>query len=40
MCLVLINFANVAYVIGNIMAIIGIKNLINRKFYLKSRQNI
>ena len=39
MCLVLINFANVAYVIGNIMAIIGIKNLINRKFYLKSRQN-
>ena len=40
MCLVLINFANVAYVIGNIMAIIGIKDLINRKFYLKSRQNI
>ena len=39
MCLVIINFANVAYVIGNIMAIIGIKNLINRKFYLKSRQN-
>ena len=38
--LIIINFANIAYVIGNIMAIIGIKNLINRKFYLKSRQNI
>lgn len=37
--LIIINFANIAYVIGNIMAIIGIKNLINRKFYLKSRQN-
>jgi len=38
--LIIINFANIAYVIGNIMAIIGIKNLINRKFYLKSRQNV
>jgi len=38
--LIIINFANIAYVIGNIMAIIGIKNLINRKFYLKSRQNM
>ena len=38
--LIIINFANIAYVIGNIMAIVGIKNLINRKFYLKSRQNM
>jgi len=37
--IIIINFANVAYVIGNIIAIIGIKNLINRKFYLRSRQN-
>ena len=37
--LILINLANVAYVAGNLLAIFGIKNLINRKFYLKSRQN-
>ena len=37
--LILINFANLFYVIGNLMAIFGIKNLLNRKFYLKSRQN-
>ena len=37
--LILINLANLFYVIGNLMAIFGIKNLLNRKFYLKSRQN-
>ena len=37
--LLLINIANIAYAIGCLMAIFGIKNLINRKFYLKSRQN-
>ena len=37
--LIIVNFANIAYVIGSIMAILGIKNLINRKFYLKSRHN-
>jgi glycosyltransferase involved in cell wall biosynthesis len=37
--LIIINFANIAYAIGNLMAIMGIKNFINRKFYLRSRQN-
>ena len=37
--LILINIANIAYALGCLMAIFGIKNLINRKFYLKSRQN-
>ena len=38
--LILVNFANIAYVMGNLLGIFHIKNLINRKFYLKSRQNI
>ncbi len=37
--LIIINLANVFYVIGNLMAIVGINNLLNRKFYIKSRQN-
>ena len=37
--IILINLGNIAYVIGNLMAIIGISKLLNRKIYLKSRQN-
>lgn len=37
--LIMINLANIFYVIGNLMAIFVIKNLLNRKLYLKSRQN-
>ena len=37
--LIMINLANIFYVLGNLMAIFAIKNLLNRKFYLKSRQN-
>lgn len=37
--IILINLGNVAYVIGNIIAIIGASKLLNRKIYLKSRQN-
>jgi cellulose synthase/poly-beta-1,6-N-acetylglucosamine synthase-like glycosyltransferase len=37
--LILINFANIAYVTGNLLGILYIKNLINRKFYIKSRHN-
>ena len=37
--LILINLANVAYVVGSIFAIFGVKNLVNKKFYLKSRNN-
>tara|TARA_B100000780_G_C21112767_1_gene449856 strand:+ start:71 stop:1075 length:1005 start_codon:yes stop_codon:yes gene_type:complete len=35
----LINLANSAYAIGSILAIMMLENLIDRKFYLKSRQN-
>ena len=34
-----INLANIAYVFGSILAILNLKNLISRKFYLKSRKN-
>ena len=37
--LIIINIANLAYIAGNIIAIIGIKNLVKRKFYLRSRLN-
>jgi len=37
--LILVNSANIAYVIGNLLGILYIKNLINRKFYIKSRHN-
>ena len=37
--LALVNFANIAYVAGNLFGIFYIKNLINRKFYIKSRHN-
>lgn len=37
--ILIIIFANLAYVLGNCFAILGIKNLINRKFYIKSRHN-
>ena len=37
--LIIVNIANLAYVVGNIMSILGIKNLVNRKFYLRSRSN-
>ena len=36
---IIINTANIAYATGCLMAIFGIKNLIDRKFYLKSRKN-
>tara|TARA_B110001452_G_C15231534_1_gene426573 strand:- start:649 stop:1653 length:1005 start_codon:yes stop_codon:yes gene_type:complete len=34
-----INLANIAYAFGSILAILNLKNLISRKFYLKSRKN-
>jgi GT2 family glycosyltransferase len=34
-----INLANVAYALGSVLAILNLKNLISRKFYLKSRKN-
>ena len=34
-----INLANIAYAFGSILAILNLKNLISRKFYLKSREN-
>ena len=37
--LIVINTANIAYAIGCMMAIFGVKDLIDRKFYLKSRKN-
>tara|TARA_B100000787_G_C16175931_1_gene289016 strand:- start:572 stop:1585 length:1014 start_codon:yes stop_codon:yes gene_type:complete len=37
--LCLINVANISYAIGSFFAILGIKNLINRKLYLRSRTN-
>ena len=37
--LIIINLANISYVVGNIMVFLNIKNLINRKIYLKSRNN-
>ena len=37
--LLIVNMANIAYIIGNIFQFTGIKNLINRKMYLKSRNN-
>ena len=37
--IILINLGNVAYVIGNMIAIVGASKLLNRKIYLKSRQN-
>ena len=33
--LIIINTANIAYATGSMMAIIGIKNLIDRKFYFQ-----
>jgi GT2 family glycosyltransferase len=37
--LIIVNLANISYAIGNILQFTGIKNLINRKIYLKSRNN-
>ena len=37
--LLIVNFANIAFIIGNIFEFTGIKFLINRKMYLKSRNN-
>ena len=37
--LIIVNLANLAYVIGNIFEITLIKNFLNRKIYLKSRNN-
>ncbi len=37
--LILVNFANIAYVVGNLLGILYIKDLINKKFYIKSRNN-
>ena len=34
-----INLANIAYAFGSILAILNLKNLVSRKFYLKSRKN-
>ena len=37
--LIVVNLANISYAIGNILEFTGMKNLINRKIYLKSRNN-
>lgn len=37
--LMIVNLANIAYVVGNIFQFTFIKNLLNRKIYLKSRNN-
>ena len=37
--LIIVNLANIAYVIGNIFQFTLLKNLFNRKIYLKSRNN-
>ena len=37
--MILINFANLAFTIGNIIAFLGLKNVMNKKAYLKSRNN-
>ena len=38
--LILINLANISYAFGSILALLNLKNLIGRKFYVKSRRNI
>jgi GT2 family glycosyltransferase len=37
--LLIVNMANIAFIVGNILEFTGIKFLINRKMYLKSRNN-
>ena len=37
--LIIVNLANISYAIGNILQFTGIKHFINRKIYLKSRNN-
>lgn len=37
--LIIVNLANIAYVVGNIFQFTFIKNFLNRKIYLKSRNN-
>lgn len=37
--LFIVNLANIAYVVGNLFQFIGIKRFLNRKIYLKSRNN-
>jgi hypothetical protein len=37
--LIIVNLANISYVIGNIFQLIGIKNIFRSKIYLKSRNN-
>ena len=37
--MMLINFANLAFTMGNIIALLGVKNFMNKKAYLKSRHN-
>lgn len=37
--LIIINLANISYAVGNVLQFTGIKNFINRKIYLKSRNN-
>ncbi len=37
--LIIVNLANLAYVFGGILQFTGVKKLINRKIYLKSRNN-
>jgi len=37
--LVLINLANIAFATGSFIAFLGLKNFINRKAYLMSRQD-
>ena len=37
--IILINLANISYAIGSIFALLNLKNLVSRKFYIRSRQN-
>lgn len=37
--ILLINLANISYAIGSIFALLNLKHLVSRKFYIKSRQN-
>jgi hypothetical protein len=37
--IILINLANLTFTMGNIIAILGVKNFMDKKAYLKSRNN-